>query len=112
LIGRLKVLQAYTEPIQIWIATAATGMSHRLNTAVVGGFALVSVKLEKSITGLLQQIEWLSPRLVYTWLPPLYSKKCSVMYRRHSAGVVKLRRDRFQSDQLSGACCVCGLGGG
>src|SRR4051812_42929460 len=33
MMGRLKVLQAYTEPMQIWMATAATGISQRLNAA-------------------------------------------------------------------------------
>jgi hypothetical protein len=29
--GRLKVLQAYTDPMHMWTATAATGISQRLN---------------------------------------------------------------------------------
>src|SRR5437016_3216914 len=37
-IGRLNVLQAYTEPIQICTATAPTGMNHRLNAALPRAF--------------------------------------------------------------------------
>src|SRR5437773_7210078 len=34
-IGRLNVLHAYTDPIQLWTATAPTGINHRLNERVV-----------------------------------------------------------------------------
>src|SRR5215475_12200299 len=34
-IGRLNVLQAYTDPMQICTATAPTGINHRLNPAAM-----------------------------------------------------------------------------
>src|SRR5438445_10537985 len=49
--GRLNVLQEYTEPMQTWTAIAATGMSQRLNGAAGarGAVAINSISARRQI---------------------------------------------------------------
>jgi hypothetical protein len=52
--GRLKMLQEYTEPMQIWIATAATGISQRLKG--VAGEDRAVAALRASSDGILASV--------------------------------------------------------